>query len=398
MKVLFVCEGFNRYSIRVQPWKHVFELARRMQNRGDEICVLTDIDANFRKNEVLHDVYVNRIKKGKFLFDNRELNKSLNGDFDVINWHASGPLSAMHFLRCKELKKNLVWTLHAGIIDFSDIQNLKLTELFMLRSFWNNILYSLKPEVFIKKAAYLSNLKIIITLSRRLKNRFMRAGVNKGKLRVIYSGVDTQLFSTRNRKFIEKAREKMGFQKDVPIILYYGPLTSFRGVDELLYAMPIVLSKFPYSIFVFLARSLKGDPKSNTLKKRIMKHRRAVLVEGVQSQKSLIRYLNIADIIALPFRFWPFVECPLTVLEAMAVGKPLVTTPIGAIPEIVKDGVTGLLVKPREKEIGAAITTLLKNEQLATRIAQNARRYVETYHSWDYITEQTRKAFQESLL
>jgi glycosyltransferase involved in cell wall biosynthesis len=397
MRILFVCEGFSRHSINAQPWKHVFEVARRMQTKGDEVCVLTDLNAYFPRNEVIDGVQVRRIRKGKFLFDVDELNKGLNGDFDVVNWNASGALSALHFLRMKKFEENLVWTLHSGIIGLADIRNLKLTEILSLGGFWNNILYSMKSDVFVRRAASLPNLKIIVALSKRLKDYFLSLGVNKERIRVIYSGVDVQIFASRDQKHVEESRENMDFHKDEPIILYYGPLSSFRGVDELVSAMPIVLSKFPFSKFVFLARTLKGDPRSNALRQCIMEHERAVLVEGVQSQESLIQYLNIADVVVLPFKFWPYVECPLTILETMAVGKPLVTTSTGAIPEIVQDKVTGLLVKPSGEEIGSATIELLQSEQLASRLAQNARKYVEKYHSWDYVAEQTREAFMGCL-
>ena len=397
MKILFVCEGFNRYSINAQPWKHVFEVAKRMQTKDDEVRVLTDADGHFPKNEVIDGVQVKRIKKGKLLFDVHELNKSLNGDFDIINWNASGALSALHFLRIKKLEKNLVWTLHSGIIELADIRNLKLTDVLSLGGFWNNILYSMKSDVFVKKAASLSNLKIIVTLSKRLKDYLLSLGVEEERIRVIYSGVDIEIFTPKDQSYIEKVRENMGYHQDESIILYYGPLSSFRGVDELVSAMPAVLSRFPDSRFIFLARTSKGDPKSNTLKKRIIAHKRATLVEGVQSRESLVQFLNIADVVVLPFRFWPYVECPLTVLETMALGKPLVTTFMGAIPEIVQDSVNGLLVNPRPKEIGLAITKLLRNKKLAFKLGKNARSYIEKFHSWDYVARQTARVFQECL-
>ena len=397
MKVLFVCEGFNRYSINAQPWKHVFELAKRMQTKGDEVYVLTDTDADFPKNEVIDSVQVRRIKKGKFLFDIDELNKSLNGDFDVINWNASGALSALHFLRIKKLEKNLVWTLHSGIIGLSDIRNLKITDILSLGGFWNNLLYSMKSDIFVKKAASLSNLKIIVTLSKRLRNYLLSLGVKDEMVRVIYSGVDVETFALKSEEYIEKAREQMGFENDEPIILYYGPLTPFRGVDELINAIPKVSSRFQHANFLFLARTSKMDQKSRTLREHLIKLKNVSLVKGVLNQKLLVKYLNIADIIVLPFRFWPYVECPLTVLEAMAVGKPVITTFTGAIPEIVQDGITGLLVNPRAEEIGFAITKLLQNKKLAFKLGMNARNYVEKFHSWNHVTEQTAAVFTECL-
>jgi len=397
MRILFVCEGFNKYSINAQPWKHVFEVARRLQNKGHDICVLTDVDCYSRRNDVIYGVHVRRIKKGRFLFDVEELTKSLNEDFDVINWNASGTLSALHFLRVKDFVGNLIWTLHAGVIGLSDFRNLKVVDIPLLGMFWNNILYSIKSDIFVKKAVDFPNLKTIVTLSSRLKNYLLRSGVKEEIVRVIYSGVDVENFAPKSEEYIEKAKRQMGFKTDEPIILYYGPLTPFRGVDELIDAIPMVSSKFQHPNFMFLARTSKMDQKSKVLRERLLKLKNVSLVEGVLDQESLVKYLNTADVVVLPFRFWPYVECPLTVLETMAVGKPLVTTFMGAIPEIVQDGVNGLLVNPRAKEIGHAITKLLQNKELASKLGKNARNYVEKFHSWDHVTEQTALVFSECL-
>ena len=58
-----------------------------------------------------------------------------------------------------------------------------------------------------------------------------------------------------------------------------------------------------------------------------------------------------------------------SILDAMACGKPVVGTRAGGIPEVVEDGVTGLLVEPRDpKSLAQAITTLLQDEALRTRM------------------------------
>jgi len=397
MRILFVCEGFNKYSINAQPWKHVFEVSRRLQNKGHDICVLTDVNCYSPRNEIIGGVHVRRIKKGKFLFDVEELTKSLNEDFDIINWNASGALSSLHFLRVKDFRKNLIWTLHAGVIGLSDFRNLKVADIPFLGKFWNNILYSIRSDIFVKRAVESPNLKMVITLSKRLKNYLVSLGVKDEMVRVIYSGVDVETFALKSEEYIEKAREQMGFENDEPIILYYGPLTPFRGVDELINAIPKVSSRFQHANFLFLARTSKMDQKSRTLREHLIKLKNVSLVKGVLNQKLLVKYLNIADIIVLPFRFWPYVECPLTVLEAMAVGKPVITTFTGAIPEIVQDGITGLLVNPRAEEIGFAITKLLQNKKLAFKLGMNARNYVEKFHSWNHVTEQTAAVFTECL-
>jgi len=396
MRILFVCEGFDRYSIRAQPWKHVFEIAHRMKTSGNEVSILTNKNSLFPEEEILAGMRVRRISKRRFLFNADELTEALNDNHDLINWNASGVLSALHFIRAKKVQPTLIWTLHSGLVEYLDFKNLKLADILSLGRFWNTILCSVRPSAFIRKAISLTNLKII-TLSERLRKHLLGLGIEERRIRVIYSGVDTNRFFPKRQKEVEKNREELHLSPSDKIVLYYGPMNPFRGADELISAMPSVLSSCPDSRFIFLGRVTRRDISSSLLKKHLIRHKRAVLVEGVQSQEVIAQYLSIADVVVLPFRFWPYVECPLTVLETMAAGKPVITSRIGAIPEMVQDNKTGLLVTPRRETISSAILMILRNRNLAERLGQNARKYVEKFHSWDYITRKTRETFQQWL-
>jgi len=393
---LFVCEGFDSCSIRAQPWKHVFEVARRMNVGPDEVSILTNENVLFPKEETLAGIKIKRISKKGLLFNIEQLTEAFKENHDIVNWNASGVLSAFNFVRMKRAQPIIAWTLHSGLVEPSDLRNLQLSDILSFHRFWNNILYSIRPSAIIRKATALANLRII-TLSERLKKILLKSGIEEKRMRVIYSGVDTNLFSPRSRLEVEDSKKRLSFESRDRIVLYYGPLNPFRGVDELASAMPSVLSKCSDSRFVFLSRTTTRDVSSHLLKKRIIRNKRAVLVEGVQSQESLAQYLSIADVVVLPFRFWPYVECPLTILEAMAAGKPVISTRVAAIPEIVKDRTTGLLVKPKKEAISSAILMMLRNRNLASYLGENARKHVDKFHSWEYITRKTRDAFQQWL-
>lgn len=69
---------------------------------------------------------------------------------------------------------------------------------------------------------------------------------------------------------------------------------------------------------------------------------------------------------------------PVALMEAMASGLPVVATRLSGIPELVEDGVTGLLVEPHHPEpLAAALERLLADDALAAELALNARRLVE---------------------
>jgi glycosyltransferase involved in cell wall biosynthesis len=210
--------------------------------------------------------------------------------------------------------------------------------------------------------------------------------------------VDTITFSPKSGKHVVNLKNKLCFKPNEKLILYYGPLNSFRGADLLAKAIPKISSVSSNVHFIFLGRCAKIDYRSTILKKSLLKHRNVHLVEGFLNQNALLEYLHSADIVVLPFRFWPYVECPLTVLEVMALGKPLITTNINAIAEIVQTGISGLVVRPKVDQIATAISYLLKNEDLAMRLGSKAREYVKKYHSWDFVVNKTAGILNESVI
>ncbi len=74
---------------------------------------------------------------------------------------------------------------------------------------------------------------------------------------------------------------------------------------------------------------------------------------------------------------------PLALLEAMAMGKPIIATPVGGIPEAIKNGKNGILVEPDPKKIADAIENLHQNEEYQKFLGNNARIYVTNKFSWD---------------
>jgi glycosyltransferase involved in cell wall biosynthesis len=397
MNILLVCEGITESSIVAQPWKHVYELARRMIKYGHEVKILTDYNGKIPTGEEeINHVPIQKVKKGKFLFNSEELLEYLNDPkVDIINWHGSDVWSIIHLWRIrKKLKNKVVWTLHSGPLSINDFKSLKITELFTLYKFWNNILNALIPSWIVKEWINLPEIKRVITLSQRLKEYLIKNGItNESKVKVIRSGVDIEKFNPLNQKMTLENELFEINNNDDKIILYFGPLSTFRGVDTLLAAIPRIVKKFPSARLILLARGSLSTKEERKLEKMAKNTKNVYLVKGILKDEILMGYLNLADVVVLPFKFWPQVECPLTLLEAMAMEKPLITTNVGAIPEIITNRENGILAPPKKHEVLAeAVVELLNNDKLAIKIGKNARNYVECFHDWNKITKNTLEA------
>lgn len=105
------------------------------------------------------------------------------------------------------------------------------------------------------------------------------------------------------------------------------------------------------------------------------------------------RYLNSAYVYALP----SYNEgLPMSVLEAMAAGMPILSTPVGGIPEAITDGVEGFLVSPGDvAALAARLQQLLQDDALAARMGAAARRKVELCFSSQAVLPRVQAMYQE---
>ncbi len=402
MKVTLVCEGYNKHSIVAQPWKHVYELANRMQSSGNTVHILTDRTPEFAETHHNAEIPIHRMDKKGLLLRSDEVATSLNEiDADVTNWFG-GPLSAIHLWRLRNLlKEKVVWTLYKGGVLIEDLRHLNVSDIFYLNEFWTNMLYSICPTFIVKRGADTPRVRRIVTWSARLKKYLTNMKISEKRIDIIRSGVDTEAFRPLSAPEVIDQRKQIGLTSKDFVILYFGPISRFRGFDTVLQSMPDIIATIPSAKLLLLDRSAgagaqTGLPtKLSTAKTRM--NSALQIVRGVLSLKQLILFLSVADTVVLPFRFWPHQECPLTILEAMAMEKPVVTTKIGSIPEIVEDGRTGILVAAgNHRSLSEAVTRLYKNEDFSLNVGRRAREYVTRAHSWDFIVERTLTAYREA--
>jgi glycosyltransferase involved in cell wall biosynthesis len=190
--------------------------------------------------------------------------------------------------------------------------------------------------------------------------RILRAdGIPPGQIVTVHEGIDAERIA-----HIEPASVHAAFwlPTHAPLIGNIGALVPHKGQRHLVDAAASVLRDVPDARVVILGEGeLRGSLEHQVKALHLEKH---VLLPGFRD-----------DVLALLKGFDVFVMCSETeglgtsILDAMACGKPVVGTRTGGIPEVIEDGVTGLLVEPRDSQsLADAITTLLKDEALRTRM------------------------------
>lgn len=189
------------------------------------------------------------------------------------------------------------------------------------------------------------------------------------KVSVIQNGCSMERVDP-SRACPEGIRESLGFSKDNLVLLVMARLEPQKGHKILLQALSLLCGEIPKIRLICLG--------TGTLKEELTKIARELdlesIVRFVGFQSNVADWLAAADIGVLP----SFYEgLPLTAVETLAAGVPLVATAVDGTPEVVIDGRTGLLVPPGDPHaMAAAIGRLVREPELRSRLALAGRDWV----------------------
>lgn len=185
------------------------------------------------------------------------------------------------------------------------------------------------------------------------------------RIHVVHNAVDPSAFAPA------RAGRAGGGEGD-RVVLTMGRLSAPKGTYDLLEAIPLIVEAVPQARFV-----LAGDGAVDDVRRRADRMGLAGIVRtpGWVPREARLRQISACDVFALPSRYEGM---PMSILEAMAMGKPIVSTRVGAIPEVVQDGVNGYLVAPGDvRAFAERVALLLRDAALCEELGRRARQTVE---------------------
>ncbi len=230
----------------------------------------------------------------------------------------------------------------------------------------------------------------VIAVSDDVKQRLLNSGVHPDRIRLIRNGIDTQPFRKLSKPPQDRPPESPDPARPLTVGLV-GRLANEKGVDLFLRSAAEVLKLLPSTRFVVV-----GDgPDRAALEALIDQlHIRSGVTLLGRSEDMPSTYASL-DLMVSSSRQEGL---PIAILEGMASGLPLVATSVGAVPSVVQDRATGVLVPPEDvPALTAAIVSLLRDPAARSRLSAAARQRIETEFSAERMTSEYLQLYSDVL-
>jgi glycosyltransferase involved in cell wall biosynthesis len=367
MKILFVLDYYYPHVGGAEViYKNYCE---GLAKRGHRVNVVTlNHTGNLKDEESVNGVSIHRVKvplNSRYLFPLFSLFKiwKLTKNADII--HTAFFLSPFAaFIVAKLRKKPIFVTVH---------------------EIWQKLWFEFEKNPIKKILSYFGEKFLlllpytkVICYSFYTFNSLRLAGVSAKKISFIKNGLDHKLFHPKVSG--KEIREKLNL-KGKKIYLFFGRPGISKGLEYLIRAASIVKERVKDSRLLLI---LSNDPKDEYAKivKMIdeLKLRDHVLLIREKAHEEIPKYIAASDIVVVPSLSEGF---GFTAAEASAMGKPVVATYVGSLPEIIRNGESGILVKPRSgKELAEAICFLFNNPKYRKKMGKIGLKLMREF-SWE---------------
>lgn len=247
---------------------------------------------------------------------------------------------------------------------------------------------------WIEQSSYESAQKII-SVSDAVRSDILKVypTIPEERIVTIRNGIDTEIYRpVENREVIER------FGIENKFALFVGRITRQKGLIHLLRSW----RRIPKEFGLVIAATSADEPlileEVERLIYELQEERDNVIwIKQMLSQAELISLLTHADVFVCPSVYEPL---GIVNLEAMACETAVVATAVGGIPEVVTDGVTGILVnhsnvdQELEKSLGEGILKVMSDSNLAEKLGKNGRIRAVSEFGWDKVAAQTMNLYR----
>jgi glycosyltransferase involved in cell wall biosynthesis len=237
----------------------------------------------------------------------------------------------------------------------------------------------------------LDRVAAVIAISRQVEQSLIAGGVSVKNVRTVYSGID---ISERQLTHDDQAiRQMIGLPNGAVLLGTVANLFPRKGYEVMLQALPAILRAVPTVHYVIVGSD--DHNYADRLKSLAHELKVADRVHIVGFQDPVQPFLAALDLYVHPALMEGF---GIAVVEAMAMGKAVVATTTGGLPEVVAQGETGLLVPPGDVEsLAATVVSLLQDPVRREQMGRNGKARAQERFSLSASVRQMEQLYGEVL-
>lgn len=377
---------------------HTYEIARNLIKLGHEVHVISRrLSGRQSKHEVLSGVRVYRINRGILI------------PLKPRGWqvHENGtPLYARILRKVYRLYLRSIYLLYAAVYTAYMVRRHNADVIFERGSSLGAgaLAAKLMRKPLVLEIIDPNYASISVKTAKKIfiyTKSVLRENVNDDKLITVTAGADIGLF----RPDINggEVRRKYNISEETPVVGYAGIFAQWHGVEDLTEASKIILKEVPEVKFLMVGPNYNHT--QGIVEKAYLG--KAFIFTGPVPYDEVPKYVAASDVIVAPYnpaknllmRRCGYYFSPIKVFEAMACGKPVVSTSIDIVKDTIRNEETGFLVPSGDpKALAYTTIKILKDKERATKVGANARKLIEEKYSWLAVTKVIDNVLQDVLM
>jgi phosphatidylinositol alpha-1,6-mannosyltransferase len=396
MHVAVVCSNLRYDNVRLQPGRYITEIAKHLQVSGHSTTIITDAGRDVLNSSVVNgaDVQVVRTVRVSARWKNAELEARVHtSKADVLLWMV-GQSSLWHLTWPKWIEVPVIGVFTAPLYLPKEVLRLGMGELSRSPQFYAfYLLSSLAPDRLARRVLNPAEVSSVIVLSQTVRRRLQAKGISDQKLEVIPPGLDP-------KAPVDELTNMSAHAENTSTALYLGSPQWYRGPDVAIRAVARLRDGGVPTSLTILSRRSSGqfesdEQKLHRLIERLEVRKQVDIISGILPAVEVQRYLCQPDMVLLPFRLIPS-EMPLTVIEGMRHGKPVISSSLPTVVDLLGEG-RGLTVPPdRPGDLAEAMMSLIDSPARRETIGRLAQGYVESWPTWAEIGRKVETILQQA--
>ena len=192
----------------------------------------------------------------------------------------------------------------------------------------------------------------------------------------------------------DELRAEYGLAADTPTVLFFGTLTKYKGIEDLIQAFPKVSRETGAKLIIagFPAKDIDPDELKATAKQLGIENDIIWYLDYMPNEQ-VVPLMQMTDIVALPYR--AITQSGILQI-AYACGKPVVATEVGGLGDAIEQGASGYLTEAGNLEAFAdALIALLKDDDLRAKMSQRALELADSKYSWRSVAKRVLNAMEK---